>query len=114
MEALTKGLNTVSKSELRDKLDEVLAQVQTGEKILITDNGHSLAEMIPVAYAQRENTKRAAKLLTTKEEFLAEIAGLEAAYLAGEISPEDCYLSRVEPLDMGPTNSSNLDREIYK
>jgi len=114
MEALRKANNTVSKTDLRDQLEEVLAQVQAGEKILITDNGHSLAEMIPVAHAQTQFAKRSATLLETKDEFLAEIARIEAAYLAGEISSHDCYFSRVEPVDMGVTNSSNLDLEIYK
>lgn len=114
MEALTKAMNTVSKADLRDQLDKVLAQVQAGEKILITDNGYSLAEMIPVAHSRPSFARRTARVLETKEEFLAEITRLEAAYLTGEISARDCYLSRAEPVDMGPTASSNLDLEIYK
>ncbi len=114
MEALMKNMNTVSKADLREQLDEVLAQVQAGEKILITDNGQSLAEMIPVDYSKPGFARSAAKVLETKEEFLAEIARLEAAYLAGEISSADCYLSRAAPVDMGPTASSNLDLEIYR
>lgn len=115
METLKSSINTtVSKSDLRDRLDEVLAQVQIGAKVLITDNGHSLAEMIPVAPSNRANGKRTLKLLATKEEFLAEIASLDATYMTGNLSSEDCHLARAEPVDMGPTSSSNLDLVIYK
>ena len=114
MEALLKANNTVRKADLRDQLDLVLEQVQAGKKILITDNGHSLAEMIPVAHGQTQFVKRSERMLETKEEFLAEIARIEAAYLAGEISVQDSYLSCAEPVDMGPTTSSNLDLESYK
>ena len=106
-------MQSITVAELRDSLDEILKIVKNGQSILITDNGHILAEFKPVERASRQKPSRP-RLIRTKEEFDVEMARLDQAFQKGELSMKDCYLSKLEPIDMGQTDSSNLDPEIYK
>ena len=114
MKPPTQYHESISKVELRDRLEEILDKVKSGYSILITDNDHLLAEMIPIQKADDTLTSADATFLESKEEFFAEMKRLDKAYATGELSIENCYLSKSQPIDMGYTDSSNLDDEIYK
>ncbi len=106
-------MEKVTLKYFKDHLAEMFDKIKNGHSLLITDNGRTLAKLMPIAKST-EDKKRYPKFIKTKEEFEAAMARIDEMYAKGELSIEDCYLSRVEPIDMGYTDSSNLDAELYK
>ncbi len=106
-------MEKVTISFLEKNLAAVLNKVKNGQSLLVTDNGRIVARIIPEVEAE-ESESILANIVTSKEEFEAAMAELDEMYAKGQISIEDSYLSNVEPVDMGYTDSSNLGEEIYK
>jgi antitoxin (DNA-binding transcriptional repressor) of toxin-antitoxin stability system len=106
-------MEKVTLSFLEKNLASVFDKVKKGKSLLVTDNGRTVARIIPEQ--ETEDSERIlANIVTSKEEFEARMAELDKAYAEGRLSVNDSYLANVEPVDMGPTDSSNLDAEIYK
>ncbi len=106
-------MEKVTLEYFKNNLAEIFEKVQKGHSLIITDNGHTLARLTPMKKSPEDKDKFP-KFIKTKEEFEAAMARIDEMYEKGELSIEDCYLSRVEPVDMGYTDSSNLDAELYK
>lgn len=112
MESMTTS-ESISIAAFKNQLDAVIEKVRNGLTILITENGNTLAELSPVMKPINQ-AESYAPSIRTKEEFEAKMAALDDAYAQGRLSVKDSYLANVEPVDMGPTDSSNLDAEIYR
>lgn len=107
-------MEKVTLEYFRNNLTEIFERVQKGHSLIITDNGHTLARLTPMKKSSGGDKNKFPKFIKTKEEFDTAMARIDELYEKGELSIEDCYLSRVEPVDMGYTDSSNLDAELYK
>jgi prevent-host-death family protein len=105
-------METITIEQLRDNLDEVLEKVKAGASILVADNGQPLVKLSPAE--ARVTATRFRKFITTPEELEAAEKELQQAFEDGRLSWEDCCLSKLGPIDLGPTDSSDLDRELYK
>jgi len=105
-------METITIEQLRDNLDEVLEKVKAGASILVADNGQPLVKLSPAE--GRVKATRFKKFITTPEELKEELEKLDEAFASGELSLEDSIFSRLGPIDLGPTDSSDLDKELYQ
>ena len=58
-------MQTVAISELRANLTEFLKRVETGEELLVTSRGRTVAKIIPAAYIQKSARESLAQLRET-------------------------------------------------
>ena len=63
-------MSTISARDLRNHTSSVLRQVSEGEHVMVTRNGLSVAELIPITSTRRLSLSRA--------EFLAQLVGRQA------------------------------------
>jgi prevent-host-death family protein len=57
----------VSVRELKDRLSEYLRRVQSGERVIVTDRGRMVAELVPLDEARLTPRERLARLVTSGE-----------------------------------------------
>lgn len=94
-----------------------------GKPIAITENGYPVAivSKFPGRWGQgtmrrkrRGKTSTNIRAIRDKQEVQKVLATVEREYEKGRISLENCFLSKLEPIDLGYTDSSRLDEEIYR
>ena len=103
----------ISMEEFREQLDAIVEKVRNGNRVVITENGNTLAQLVPVPNSNSQTVKLPVSV-KTKDEFEARMNELDTAYAEARLSANDSYFANVELIDMGPTDSSNLDSEIYR
>ncbi|MDQ7066449.1 MAG: hypothetical protein Q9P90_19620 [candidate division KSB1 bacterium] len=113
MKKLGPSVIQVSEEEFRQHVDELLQQIKNGVTVVISENGHILATVEPGSPLHKKGHE-VTNLVGSKEEALERIKQIEEALHEGRISLKDSKFFNMPPIDMGETDSSNLDDEIYQ
>ncbi len=112
MKKLGPSVIQVSEKEFRQHVDELLEQIKNGITVVISENGHIIASVEPARTGKKEQLL--ANFVSTPEEIEARFRKLEDMLDQGELPIEQCYLANPIIINMGETDSSNLDDELYK
>ncbi len=111
MKKLSATVIQVSVEEFRQRVDEMLRHIKNGMTVVISENGQTIASLKPTATTPKEPPME--NFVSTPEEIAARFRMLEKALKCGKFPPEESYLANPVIADMGETDSSNLDDELY-
>ncbi len=109
MKKLRETIIQVSVEEFRQHVDELLEHIKNGVTVVISENGHTLATVEPAIIHGVDSN-----VVNSKDEALQRLQRIGEALRKGELSVKDSLVFSLPPIDMGKTDSGNLDDEIYR